>query len=126
MTEPSNPAPVVADEHRTWLRPTVAQLKVAAGTFDLLSVPIRLHLVWLAAQGEHDVGSLAAQAGVPIATASQHLAKLRLGGIVSGRRYGRRQIYTVDDPHVLALIEQIFDHIGPDGQLAPDPPLPRR
>jgi DNA-binding transcriptional ArsR family regulator len=121
MTEPSNVAPVVSNEHGRCRRPTGAQLKVAAGTFDLLSMPIRLHLVWLAAQGEHDVGSLAAQAGVPIATASQHLAKLRLGGIVRGRRDGRRQIYTVDDPHVLALIEQVFDHIGSDGQLAPDP-----
>jgi hypothetical protein len=27
----------------------------------------------------------------------------------------------VDDPHVLALIEQIFDQIGPERQLAPDP-----
>jgi DNA-binding transcriptional ArsR family regulator len=123
MAESSNLAPVVSDEHGTRWRPTGPQLKVAAGTFDLLSIPIRLHLVWLAAQGEHDVGSLAEQAGVPIATASQHLAKLRLGGIVSGRRDGRHQIYTVDDPHVLALIEQVFDHIGPDGQLAPDPPL---
>ena len=126
MTESPNVAPVVSDKHGRCRRPTRAQLKVAAGTFDLLSIPIRLHLVWLAAQGEHDVGSLAEQAGVPIATASQHLAKLRLGGIVSGRRDGRRQIYTVDDPHVLALIEQVFDHIGPDGQLAPDPPLNRR
>jgi DNA-binding transcriptional ArsR family regulator len=126
MAESSNLAPVVSDEHGTRPRPTVAQLKVAAGTFDLLSIPIRLHLVWLAAQGEHDVGSLAEQAGVPIATASQHLAKLRLGGIVSGRRDGRHQIYTVDDPHVVALIEQIFDHIRPDGQLAPDPPPTRR
>lgn len=126
MAEPPNLAPAVANEHEKRLGPTGAQLKVAAGTFDLLSVPIRLHLVWLAAQGEHDVGSLAEQAGVPIATASQHLAKLRLGGIVSGHRDGRHQIYTVDDPHVVALIEQIFDHIGPDGQLAPDPPPTRR
>jgi DNA-binding transcriptional ArsR family regulator len=125
MAESSNLTPVVSDEHAKRLRPTQAQLKVAAGTFDLLSLPVRLHLVWLAAQGEHDVGSLAEQAGVPIATASQHLAKLRLGGIISGRRDGRHQIYTVDDPHVLALIEQVFDHIGPDGRLAPDPP-PKR
>jgi DNA-binding transcriptional ArsR family regulator len=126
MAESSNLAPAVADEHETRLGPTGAQFKVAVGTFDLLSVPIRLPLMWLAAQGEHDVGSLAEQAGVPIATASQHLAKLRLGGIVSGRRDGRHQIYTVDDPHIFALIEQIFDHIGPDGQLAPDPPPTRR
>ena len=58
MAEPPNLAPAVANEHEKRLGPTRAQLKVAAGTFDLLSVPIRLHLVWLAAQGEHDVGSL--------------------------------------------------------------------
>jgi hypothetical protein len=45
--------------------------------------------------------------------------------LVMGRREGKRQIYTVDDPHVLTLVDQIFAHIGPDGTLAPDPPLPR-
>lgn len=102
---------------------TEAQLRVAAGTFGLLSAPVRLHLVWLAAQGEHDVGTLAERAGVSIATASQHLGKLRLSGVITGRREGKHQIYTVDDPHVLTLIESIFDHIAPDGTLAPDPPL---
>ncbi len=58
-----------------------------------------------------------------IATASQHLGKLRLAGVITARREGRRQIYTVDDPHVLALIDQIFTHIAPDGSLAPDQPL---
>lgn len=106
--------------------PTDAQLRSAASTFDLLSSPVRLHLVWLAAQGVHDVGELAARVGVTIATASQHLSKLRLAGILSGHRDGRRQIYTLDDPHVLEVVEQIFDHIAPDGRLAPDPPMRRR
>jgi hypothetical protein len=39
------------------------------------------------------------------------------------RREGRRHIYTVEDPHVLTLVQQIFAHIAPDGSLAPDPPL---
>jgi DNA-binding transcriptional ArsR family regulator len=107
------------------VEPTGLQLSAAANTFDLLSSPVRLHLVWLAAQGRYDVGTLAARVGVSIATASQHLGKLRLAGLVTGRREGKRQIYTVDDPHVLTLIEQIFAHIAPDGTLAPDPPLPR-
>ncbi len=34
----------------------------------------------------------------------------------------RRHIYTVEDPHVLTLVQQIFAHIAPDGSLAPDPP----
>jgi hypothetical protein len=41
--------------------------------------------------------------------------------VISARRDGRHMYYTVDDPHVLTLIEQIFSHIAPDGTLAPDP-----
>jgi DNA-binding transcriptional ArsR family regulator len=106
--------------------PTPPQLEVAARTFALLSAPVRLHLVALAAEGEYDVGTLSDRVGVSIATASQHLAKLRLAGIIHARRDGRRQIYTVDDPHVLTMVQQIFEHIAPDGTLAPDPPMPAR
>lgn len=109
---------------RVTTEPTGDQLDVAARTFALLGTPVRLHLVALAAAGEHDVGTLSEKAGVSIATASQHLAKLRLAGLVSARRDGRRQIYTVDDPHVLTLVHQIFDHVAPDGSLAPDPEFP--
>ncbi len=103
-------------------RPTEPQLHAAASTFALLSSPVRLHLVWLAAQNAHDVGTLAQQAGVTVASASQHLAKLRLAGVVTTRTSGRHHIYAVEDPHILTLIGQIFDHIAPDGTLAPDPP----
>ena len=103
--------------------PTEPQLIAAAGTFALLGNRVRLHLVWLAAQGVHDVTALAERAGVSAATVSQHLAKLRLAGLISVRRDGRHHIYTVEDPHVLTMVEQIFAHIAPDGGLAPDPPL---
>ena len=105
--------------------PTRPQLDVAARTFALLATPVRLHLVALAAEGEYDVGTLSDRVGVSIATASQHLSKLRLAGVISARRDGRRQLYTVDDPHVLTLVQQIFEHIAPDGTLAPDPPFVR-
>ncbi|WP_040421438.1 ArsR/SmtB family transcription factor [Actinopolymorpha alba] len=104
--------------------PTAPQLKAAADTFDLLSAPTRLHLVWLLARHEYDVGTLAEHTGATVAAVSQHLAKLRLASLVTARRDGRRQIYAVEDPHVLTLIEQIFEHIAPDGSLAPDPPTP--
>lgn len=97
--------------------PTAAQLQVAAETFAMLATPVRLHLVLLLSQADQDVGSLAEQVGVPVATVSQHLAKLRLTGVVSARRDGRRQVYSVDDPHVVTLVEQIFQHIAPDGTL---------
>lgn len=103
--------------------PSAPQIDVAARTFALLAAPVRLHLVALAAEAEFDVGTLAERVGVSIATASQHLSKLRLAGVISAHRNGRRQIYVVDDPHVLTLIDQIFEHIAPDGTLAPDPPV---
>jgi DNA-binding transcriptional ArsR family regulator len=103
--------------------PTRPQLASAAATFALLSNPARLHVLWLAAQDVHDVTALAQRAGVGVATMSQHLTKLRLAGLISARRDGRRHIYTVEDPHVLTLVQQIFAHIAPDGSLAPDPPL---
>jgi DNA-binding transcriptional ArsR family regulator len=101
--------------------PTQPQLRSAAATFALLGSAPRLHLAWLMAHERSDVGALARRVGLSIPTTSQHLAKLRLAGIVSARRAGRHTYYTVEDPHVLAMIEQIFSHIAADGTLAPDP-----
>ena len=36
-----------------------AEVEAAAAIFDMLSTPIRLHLMWLLAHGDHDVGWLA-------------------------------------------------------------------
>jgi len=81
--------------------------------------------VWLLAADELDVTTLAAATGATIAAASQQLAKLRAAGVVSARRDGRRQLYRVDDPHIVGIIEQMFRHIAPDGTLTPDPNRPR-
>ena len=97
---------------------TEAQLTAAAATFDMLSAPNRLHLVWLLATGEFDVSTLAELSGSNVPAASQHLAKLRAAGIVTARRDGRRQLYRVEDPHIVTVIEQMFSHIAPDETLA--------
>ncbi|TAM67538.1 MAG: transcriptional regulator [Microbacteriaceae bacterium] len=103
---------------------TDAQLEVAAATFDLLSVAPRLRLVVILAAGESDVSTLARLSGQAIPATSQQLAKLRAAGIVAARREGRRQLYRVDDPHILTVIEQMFRHIGPEGTLVPEPSAP--
>jgi len=106
--------------------PTHLQLRSAAATFALLGSAPRLHLAWLMAHETSDVGTLARRVGLSIPTTSQHLAKLRLAGIVSARREGRHTYYTIEDPHVLTMLDQIFGHIAPDGTLAPDPVTPRK
>jgi DNA-binding transcriptional ArsR family regulator len=122
MPKPSPPRAVEPALSRNDAEPTDAQLAAAAGTFALLASPSRLHLVWLITRGSYDVGTLAKRVGVSIATVSQHLSKLRLAGVITVRREGRHHIYAVDDPHVVTMVEQIFDHIAPDGSLAPDSP----
>jgi DNA-binding transcriptional ArsR family regulator len=93
-----------------------AVLQHAAATFGLLASTMRLHIVWLLAQGESDVGTLAERTGGTLQTVSQHLAKLKLAGLVQSRREGRRQVYLVDDPNLVTIVYQMVG--PPDGQRA--------
>jgi DNA-binding transcriptional ArsR family regulator len=82
----------------------------ASDTFALLASPVRVQLLWLLSEEACDVGHLAAQLGVPVATASHHLGRMRLAGLVSARSDGRRQVYSLDDPHVVSLVTEAVDH----------------
>lgn len=86
-------------------------LQTAAGMFGMLAATVRLHIVWVLANGERDVGSLADEVGVTTQVASQHLAKLRLAGLVHARREGRRQIYLVDDYHLVLVVREMVAHL---------------
>jgi DNA-binding transcriptional ArsR family regulator len=85
-------------------------LQQTAATFGLLSGTVRLHLVWLLASGERDVGTLAEAVGQSVATVSHHLGKLKLAGLVRSRREGKRQVYLVDDPHVVQIVHRAVEH----------------
>jgi DNA-binding transcriptional ArsR family regulator len=82
-------------------------LQRAAATFGLLASTMRLHIVWVLAEGESDVGTLAERTGGTLQTISQHLAKLKLAGLVQSRREGRRQVYLVDDPGLVSIVRQL-------------------
>ena len=84
--------------------PAADVLQEAAAAFGLLASPARLHIVWALAQGECDVSGLAERVGGALPAVSQHLAKLKLAGLVRSRREGRRQVYLVDDPHVVTIV----------------------
>ncbi|MFD7015682.1 ArsR/SmtB family transcription factor [Streptomyces sp. NPDC059928] len=85
--------------------PTAEVLADAAAAFGLLASPARLHIVWALAQGESDVSRLAQRVGGALPATSQHLAKLKLAGLVAARREGRRQIYYVDDQDIVAVVQ---------------------
>ncbi|MBG0832315.1 helix-turn-helix transcriptional regulator [Planomonospora sp. ID67723] len=91
-------------------QPTGAQLEAAVTAFRMLSDATRLRLMWLLSSDEYDVGSLATAIGVARPSVSQHLAKLRLAGLVRTRRDGRRVLYRARDTHVRALIAEALFH----------------
>lgn len=85
-------------------------LQETAATFGMLAATARLYIVWLLATGERDVGTLASELGQSVAAVSHHLAKLKLAGLVHARREGKRQIYVVDDPHVVEIVQLAIRH----------------
>jgi DNA-binding transcriptional ArsR family regulator len=42
---------------------------------------------------------------------SQHLAKLKLAGLVRSRREGRRHVYVVDDPNLVMIVRLAVEQL---------------
>src|SRR5256885_14193168 len=87
-----------------------AQVESAAAAFRLLGDPTRLRLMWALGDGEVDVTSLTEAVGAARPAVSQHLAKLRLAGLVDTRKDGQRVLYRARDSHVRTLIAEAFSH----------------
>nr|WP_142149472.1 metalloregulator ArsR/SmtB family transcription factor [Streptomyces sp. SLBN-31] len=90
--------------------PDSARLAEATGVFAMLSDATRLHLLWLLAQGESDVGTLTEHTDASRTAVSQHLAKLRLAGLVDTRREGRHIHYRLSDGHLRRLVLEALSH----------------
>jgi DNA-binding transcriptional ArsR family regulator len=94
--------------------PLVAeQVSAAVMAFALLADPTRVRILWALRDEDLDVATLAEIAGCRPTVASQHLSKLRFGGLVEATRDGRRMIYRLRGGHLRALLaEALFqaDH----------------
>ncbi|MEU4523482.1 metalloregulator ArsR/SmtB family transcription factor [Amycolatopsis sp. NPDC024027] len=90
--------------------PTEEQVHLAAESFRLLADPTRIKVLWALLQGESSVACLAELAGAAPTAVSQHLAKLRLAGLVKGRREGTFVYYSAADNHVRGLLAQALHH----------------
>lgn len=86
--------------------PTEEQVGRATESFRMLSDPTRIKVLWALSQGESSVACLAELADVAPAVVSQHLAKLRLAGLVKGRREGTFVYYSPADQDVLRVLGQ--------------------
>jgi DNA-binding transcriptional ArsR family regulator len=99
----------VAGASRGQLRlPAGTGIEAATTMLRMLADGTRLRLMWLLAQDEYDVTALTAAVGVARPAVSQHLGKLRLAGLVTVRRQGRRAVYTARGGHVRRLVIEVL------------------
>lgn len=106
--------------------PTDEQVGLAVETFRLLGDATRLKIIAVLAAGEQSVGALAEAVGAPPTAVSQHLAKLRMARMVRARREGTFLYYSLEDVHVLQLVEEALFHADHAVQGLPDHARTRR
>ena len=92
------------------VRPGPELLDSAAATLRMMAEPTRLHLLWQLTHGPRTVTELVEATGAARTVVSQHLAKLRLSGLVEARKEGRHMIYSVPDGHLNRLGAEIVNH----------------
>ncbi|MEV6316079.1 metalloregulator ArsR/SmtB family transcription factor [Streptomyces sp. NPDC051776] len=89
------------------------RLTVAAEVLALLADRTRLALLVRLSEGEADVTTLTEACGAARPAVSQHLARLRLAGVVTTRKEGRRMVYALGHGHLRRLVEEalsVADH----------------
>ncbi len=100
MPDPLPPMSVPDPEHA----------RRAADSFRMLADATRVKILWALLQGESNVGGLAESVDTSPTTVSQHLAKLRLAGLVDSRRDGTFIYYSATSDHVRRLLAEALSH----------------
>ncbi len=93
--------------------PGEEQFALAAELLALLGDRTRLVLLHALAQSEADVTTLTELSGAQRPAVSQHLARLRMSGLVVTRKDGRRVIYALTDGHLRRVVNEalsLADH----------------
>src|SRR3954465_6725662 len=90
--------------------PSEQEVRRAADSLRLLGDPTRIKILWALLQGETSVACLAELVGAAPTAVSQHLSKLRLAGIVRGRRRGTFVYYAAADEHIRRLLAEALFH----------------
>ncbi len=85
------------------------QLETTSDLLKALAHPVRLCIVrGLTTNGPCNVSNMHSCLNLPQSTVSQHVSKLKVAGIIKGRRNGTEIVYEISDTRILKLIECIF------------------
>lgn len=79
-------------------------VELAVEVFAMLAEATRVRLILALGDGELPVNALAERVGKPASAVSQHLAKMRLGGMVATRQEGTKVFYRLQNDHARQLV----------------------
>jgi DNA-binding transcriptional ArsR family regulator len=93
-----------------FVMPPAEDVRRVADALRMLADPTRIKILWALLHGEESVACLAELVGANPTAVSQHLAKLRLAGLVESRREGTYVYYSVGSEQVTALLTEALGH----------------
>lgn len=108
LAEPTPPEPGALPTGALALADMATRADEAAALLGALAHPKRLLVLCALLDGEQSVGRLAERAGLPQATLSQHLARMRLQGLVATRRDGTSIHYRLADPVIRDVLGVLY------------------
>jgi DNA-binding transcriptional ArsR family regulator len=105
--------------------------ELMAVRFRALGEPMRLKILERLFRSPASVGEILNTVGGTQANVSKHLAVLRTGRLVRGRKDGNRTVYSISDPALERLCAVVCEAVSRDARaeakaVAPSPPRRRR
>ncbi|KAF1304903.1 MULTISPECIES: ArsR/SmtB family transcription factor [Enterococcus] len=92
-------------------RYSLADVEKISQLFKVLSDPTRLKILMSLDEGERNVTSIATVVAMEQSAVSHQLKLLREKRVVKARREGKTMLYSLDDNHVIDILEQTLKHI---------------
>ncbi|WP_434117708.1 metalloregulator ArsR/SmtB family transcription factor [Enterococcus faecalis] len=87
------------------------EIKQVSQLYKVLSDPTRLRILLLLNECAHNVTAISEQLGMEQSAVSHQLKLLRDSWIAWARREGKNTSYSLDDHHVIDILNQTFEHI---------------
>lgn len=87
------------------------QVEKVSQLFKVLSDPTRLNILLYLKDGEKNVTSISQSVQMEQSAVSHQLRLLRENHVVKSRREGKTILYSLDDFHVLDILEQTIKHV---------------
>jgi len=89
--------------------PSNVTFNKVSDTFQLISDPTRLKILWLLCHSEDCVTNIGAALSMSSPAISHHLRILKQAGLLTSRRYGKEVHYTLSKTEEAELVHRIVD-----------------